>query len=348
VSSVVRSGVHVIGVVMGGRSAYRRDTEMVHLLDLTFAEINTHPQLVARANIPWQTVAQNSNAQPIIAGFQFAVPSFKPSPPNQQFAASSAAARELDEETAESQTDKDELIQPTVAPPAPKPAAPAFSAPVKPQSSPPAQPASQAVVMLSKPIFTTGPSVPARVPAVTPAPRDDAAAQNALLLSPPQAIPLANPVPRGTGTAQAAVPVTPQTIPLVNPIARSAMAANINSTRPADLKVTTAPGATTAKIAKSVQVPALQTSPLNLQGWTIQIGAFGDVPSARAQLAAYAERSMDVLGQAERIIIPFQGVDGKTMYRARFGPFPEQQARSVCATLTQRGQTCFAATMTAH
>ena len=48
------------------------------------------------------------------------------------------------------------------------------------------------------------------------------------------------------------------------------------------------------------------------------------------QLAAYAERSMDVLGQAERIVVPFQSVDGKTLYRARFGPFVEAEARAVC------------------
>jgi len=80
-----------------------------------------------------------------------------------------------------------------------------------------------------------------------------------------------------------------------------------------------------------------------VRDWTIQIGAFGDMPSAKAQLAAYAERSMDVLGQAERIVVPFQSVDGKTLYRARFGPFVEAEARAVCQRMTERGQTCFAA-----
>ncbi|HWA29568.1 MAG TPA: SPOR domain-containing protein [Rhizomicrobium sp.] len=79
-----------------------------------------------------------------------------------------------------------------------------------------------------------------------------------------------------------------------------------------------------------------------VRDWTIQIGAFGDAPSAKAQLAAYAERSMDVLGQAERIVVPFQSVDGKTLYRARFGPFVEAEARAVCQRMTERKQTCFA------
>lgn len=80
--------------------------------------------------------------------------------------------------------------------------------------------------------------------------------------------------------------------------------------------------------------------------WTIQIGAFANQALARAQLAAYAEKSMDVLGQAARIVAPFQSTDGHTMYRARFGPFPEREAREVCTRLTQRGQTCFAAIAT--
>ena len=77
------------------------------------------------------------------------------------------------------------------------------------------------------------------------------------------------------------------------------------------------------------------------KAWTIQIGAFADMTQARTQLAAYAEKSMDVLGQAARIVIPFTAVDGHTLYRARFGPFVEREAREVCSRLTERGQTCF-------
>ncbi len=79
------------------------------------------------------------------------------------------------------------------------------------------------------------------------------------------------------------------------------------------------------------------------RAWTIQIGAYTDASSARTQLSHYAERSMDLLGQVSRIVIPFQSMDGTKMFRARFGPFAEKEARAVCATLTKRGQTCFAA-----
>ena len=70
VSSVVRNGAHVIGVVMGGVTARRRDVEMIQLLDTTFASINQNPQLVARANVPWEAIASNSLSAPVIAGFQ--------------------------------------------------------------------------------------------------------------------------------------------------------------------------------------------------------------------------------------------------------------------------------------
>ncbi|HVU21557.1 MAG TPA: D-alanyl-D-alanine carboxypeptidase, partial [Rhizomicrobium sp.] len=84
-------------------------------------------------------------------------------------------------------------------------------------------------------------------------------------------------------------------------------------------------------------------SKLKAQDWTIQIGAFANQSIARSELASYAERSMDVLGQASRIVVPFKAVDGQTLFRARFGPFVEREAREVCARLTERGQTCFAA-----
>ena len=80
-----------------------------------------------------------------------------------------------------------------------------------------------------------------------------------------------------------------------------------------------------------------------MKRWVVQIGAFGDQTSAQTQLALYAERSMDILGRAKRTVLPFDSVDGHKMYRARFGPFAENEAREVCRRMTERGQTCFAA-----
>ena len=126
------------------------------------------------------------------------------------------------------------------------------------------------------------------------------------------------------------------------PIARPQMPVTLAAYHPQAMLNAAAPKARPV-VDPSLGVARAVQTPQNIHNWTIQIGAFGDETSAKAQLSAYAERSMDVLGQASRIVIPFQGVDGHTLYRARFGPFEEREAREVCERLTERGQTCFAA-----
>jgi D-alanyl-D-alanine carboxypeptidase len=263
VSSVVRGRVHVIGVVMGGRSAHKRDMEMVRLLDDAFAEIDRNPTLVARATVPWQTLADNSRTPAVAASLQLPSVGLTPVPepsPGYSGTLRISANGEIDEDTAESRPDPDDE----------------GSAPIPPISN-----------------------------VIAPSPRPQPSFVKQMVLASYQmpklrnvAVPTARDV--ALGTAHAAVSrsgggITPN----------SAIAAN---------------------------------------AWMIQIGAFADVAAAKAQLSAYAERSMDVLGQASRIVVPFQSVDGRTLYRARFGPFVEREAREVCQRLTQRGQTCFAAT----
>src|SRR5258708_9307935 len=68
VSSVTRGTTHSLAVVMGGRTAMRRDLEMVRLLDQTFAQISANPNLVALARGPWHQVAHAAPA-PVIPGF---------------------------------------------------------------------------------------------------------------------------------------------------------------------------------------------------------------------------------------------------------------------------------------
>ncbi len=235
VSSVVRSNVHVIGVVMGGRTAHRRDKEMVRLLDNTFASIGQNPTLVARAQVPWQTVALNAGS--------FALPQ-----PGAGVRGSVAEAD--DEDSAEGKLEADETTDNVFAP-TPKP-----------------QQQRQTLVAAYQP--------------------------------------------------QAVKPTLP----------KPALRTNVDAGE-GDI------GDSGAAVAS-----------FGVHDWTIQIGAFADLDLARSQLAAYAEKSMDVLGQAQRIVVPFQSIDGHMLYRARFGPFLEREARQVCARLTERGQTCFAAIST--
>jgi len=150
VSSVVRGNNHVIAVVMGGRTAVRRDLEMVRLLDQTFAQIGANPAMVARATVPWQQVAQNAPA-PASAGFS--LPQVTSSLQN-QFAALSPVPNTVqseDEDSAEAVRAADENFSVIHAEGAAQPKQPAVAAvPAKPE-----------------------PRVSANVPAVRPSPRPD-------------------------------------------------------------------------------------------------------------------------------------------------------------------------------
>ena len=248
VSSVVRNNAHVIGVVMGGRTAHKRDKEMIRLLNATFTRISKHPTLVARGEVPWHTIADGPTLNPIIAGFDIGSGLLGRAKAKTVVAAATPDLRSAgpidpnDEDQAESRPDSDDDVIGDMIAPRPDP----------------------------RPKLTLASYQPANGVA-TPSPRA--------------------PELRGQDDG----------------VAPSAM------------------------------------TTLGLHDWTIQIGAYADPKVARAQLAAYAERSMDILGQAARIVVPFQSMDGHTLYRARFGPFVEGEARKVCQRLTERGQTCFAA-----
>ncbi|HEV2560573.1 MAG TPA: serine hydrolase [Rhizomicrobium sp.] len=271
VSSVVRDGAHVIGVVMGGITARRRDGEMMRLLDTTFAQIQTNPKLVARADIPWQRVADASPSTAVVAGFE--IPSVTPRPqPGQVTVTPNARPDPEDEDAAESALGEGDIAD---SPP-PQTVAPQRAAP--PQAAKPAAAKPPVVVAVAHP----APIQPTPRPAV-------------VLPSPRPQMRLAS---LGDGEARSQPTHSNAAVPPVSDLGKA---------------------------------------------WTIQIGAFANTTTARSQLASYAEKSMDVLGQSQRIIVPFKGMDGHLLYRARFGPFVEREAREVCSRLTQRGQTCFAA-----
>jgi D-alanyl-D-alanine carboxypeptidase len=289
-SSVVRGGVHLIGIVMGGRTAVRRDLEMMHLLDTAFVQIDNNPSLVARGPVPWAAVA-DAGQRPAVAGFSFPTQGV---PTVGQLVALSQAPPPIpntdDEDAAEARRAPDENFS-TLQAQAPQfasVAAPPRPAPVN--TVPPA--IAQAV---------TAPIVPAARPA-------------------DMAVATATPSPAIHDKVRAsandnAKPVTVAALPKMRPALRTDPE-NEPQTTP-----TPAPG----------------------HNWTIQIGAYADQALAKAELDAYAQKAMDVLGQAAHLVVPFQSSDGHTMYRARFGLFGEREARDVCDRLTQRGQTCFAA-----
>lgn len=301
VSSVVRNGVHIIGVVMGGTTARLRDSEMMHLLDDTFAQIGRNPQLVARANVPWQTLAENNQAKPVIAGFQFGNAGRQATPAVEAPQTAISLPSGDDEDAAESRPD------------------PIYDVPVaRPAPAAPTQPPSRAAAKASV-IVTASLAPPAAVPAQ-------------VTKSPPGAEPLAALLLRGT------VIPTPQPKPQMTMAALDPSTVALVKPRPRDIALGR------SDLPEGLDAAGASVPRATVGGdWTIQIGAYGDESTAKTELEDYAEHSVDILGEAARVVAPFQGADGHVLYRARFGPFAENKARQVCELLTQRGQTCFAA-----
>jgi len=285
VSSVVRNNMHVIGIVMGGRTARRRDAEMMRLLDDTFGQIAQNPTLVARAGVPWRQVALN--APPATAGINIAP----------------QAHGGDDEDAAESAPDEVPGGQSNVIAPPPMP------------------------------VPHTSPLVASAAPNAPPA--------VALSSSQPRVVVMQSSSP-STKTPQGS---SMQTVTMPTPTRKPFLIASVPVPKPRPFDDVTpaakpSPGQDVGEgDVGDTGVPSVLS---RARAWAIQIGAFADTTQARSQLEAYAKKSMDVLGQAAQMIVPFKDLDGHTLYRARFGPFMERDARQVCSRLSQRGQTCFA------
>ncbi len=146
VSSVVRGKTHLIAVVMGGRTAARRDAEMERLLDQTFTRIAANPTMVAQVNVPWH---KGETAGPAMASLA------QPSPGSrfQKLSAIPAIIQAEDEDAAENARAPDEMPVPR---PAPKPAI--------------AEVAAVASAVPAKPVRLAAGQA-ALVPAVRPSPR---------------------------------------------------------------------------------------------------------------------------------------------------------------------------------
>jgi D-alanyl-D-alanine carboxypeptidase len=306
VSSVTRGNIHVIGIVMGGRTAIRRDLEMVRILDNTFNQIAANPTLVAQGPVPWRN-AQPGGGAPAIAGFTL-LPQV--AAPGSKFAAlsplpKSAPAQVEDEDAAENAHAADEDVSIIHA------------------DTPAVPTAAQMTAQSRGPANAISP--PVAVAAGAPLPPSSRSPLPVKVAGPPP--PAIRPSPRPAHEAQVAanVPKPGKTVDVPRPQLR--------------------PARTDNESTSEGEGDASGPAPAPGHDWTIQIGAYADQTLAKAQLALYAQRSMDVLGQADRIIAPLQS-EGHTIYRARFGLFAEREARDVCNRLTQRGQTCFAAVAT--
>ncbi|HEY1708646.1 MAG TPA: SPOR domain-containing protein [Rhizomicrobium sp.] len=287
VSCVVRNGRRLIGVVMGGRTAARRDREMMSLLDTAFGapgETNGSPLLASlQAQAAAAPAAQEGeDGAPAAVQEQGALP---PAPPAAQST----------------------LQMASIAPAVP------YTQPPLVKLTPPAPQPQVKITLVPKPRPYTPPS----------APNLRASEQIATNVQPPIA-----------GKP-----------PNLRPKPRPNMVFPADKTKPVLVASLMRPKPAPAASREDLGEGDIGDSPriINATGrsWTIQIGAYADPTSAKAQLEAYASKSRDLLGQSSHLVVSAQNSSGHKMYRARFGPFAEKEARSVCATLTKRGQTCF-------
>lgn len=89
-------------------------------------------------------------------------------------------------------------------------------------------------------------------------------------------------------------------------------------------------------------VPLTPQQVEEVKHWVVQIGVFANQALAEAKLATLSRRSMDLVGQAEKIVATLPAKHGRVLYRARFGVFAENEARGICAQMKRRGQYCIA------
>ena len=284
-SSVVRDGVHLIGIVMGGRTAVRRDLEMMHLMDTEFTDIAANPTLVARGTVPWQAVA-SVTPPPAVAGFTLA-------PPAGGYTTAQMAALSAPPAPALS-----------ALPPAPLPA----------DADEDAAEAHRAPDENFAVIHAEAPQLASAAVAAQPVP-----AAPAIAKAPPSSVAVAGArqVVKSRQFAAATPPADPAPGPQQTASLRPAL-------RPEVAEAT----------SDSIVAPG--------RNWTIQIGAFGNQTLAQQQLTSFVAKSKDIIGAGAPIVAPIQSTNGHTLYRARFGPYAEREARNVCSQLAQRGETCFA------
>ncbi len=256
VSSVVRGGEHVIGVVMGGYTARSRDREMERLLDDAFARAQSNPALLARAEVPWQQIAENSRGQTVTAGFDV----------------NSAPSGAVAQNNAAEISKRWSLFA-------------SMNKAVNPRAKAPKYP------------------------------DEDEDAAEAAGAPVPTAKPAAAPVQVADNYPQTLVSATP---------------ANDNAGE--------------GDVADDAHSTA---AAMGARSWAIQIGAYATDAIAKTELSSYMRKSSDILSATQQVVIPVQSASGHTMFRARFGPMAERDAREICARLTERGQTCFA-TMSAR
>jgi D-alanyl-D-alanine carboxypeptidase len=315
ITSVHRDGRFIVGVVLGGRSAFERDAHMRALIDANIRLASARrtapvvaegsgpkyaPQAIALAKPPSRTVTK-----------QAALPPVEPAP------ATAATAH-------------------TIA---------GSSDPIRPV---PVKTVTYRMVTVRSASMQP---MPVLVPVGQPTQAMVAQAQQAA--PPPIAAPVersAEPAPRPAETQVAAAeapaaPVETPAAPVETPAAPVEAPHYILASRemtpvPAPPKSEHAP-AETAKTAPIQQAPAVPAARHAHGGWVIQIGAYDGEEEARQHLSDARSKVHQALAAADPFTERVQKGD-KSLYRARFAGFDKATAEAACRQLKRSEFACLA------
>ena len=307
VTSAVRNNKHLVGVVLGGPTAAVRDREMMRLLAAGFEVAKDNPTLLADADVPWKGGRGPENAL------------FKTEPEDY-----SGVLLAAFDPKGKLKSRNPVLLAEAKTTPAETVLARANLNPT--------------IVPILKPANVTAETQTAAVPVLThdtgvpnsgviEALQHDPAMMPPLRLGQAFAMRMPEVVAQGDGSDAAAASIADVPAPPAAPVAISLPAIA--------MPAVSVPAHTLAH-------PMLADAG-TVKHWAIQVGAFANEAIARAKLAAFVRRGIDVVGQAQKLVVPFASGDGQILYRARLGMFGESEARNICKRMVQRGEACMAA-----
>jgi D-alanyl-D-alanine carboxypeptidase len=308
VTSVRRGKRHLVGVVLGGRSANSRDARMRDLIEEHIADASESRTQVATAPVA-APIATARNEE------------LTEQPARQRMAQATAPAPT-------SVNDRFIDAAPTAAIPAARPA-PGSDAPIKP-------------VRVKTISVKSGTTQPVQGTALTPmqiAPADPvpvAVSRAKTPLAAPLPVPTEMaPLPPARTQVVSTVPTTPGDL-IGQPAAEPTRAVATPAQDAVTMRTTSAPA--TPKSVPETTTPDHRAA---RGGWAIQIGAFEAEGEARDKLSSAQSRAKDVLGRADPYTETVTKGD-KTLYRARFTGFDRDSAEAACKVLKKNEFQCMA------
>ena len=311
VSSVRRGNRHIVAVVLGGHSAGQRDARMRELIEGRIVAASV------RRTAPRATeIATSEPAAPVRVASAASAPAKAEPAADTQRTTTAATARDSALATPDATKPIPQVPQPLAG----------STEPIKPRLVKTLTVLPGATRVASAAPLSLSPDLPPAPTADAPEPVRVAVAAHTADAGDNRHLP---PPPPGARPGVLGVLTSQDLATTREPASRSAALA-------------AAPAEATASVPQPSPKPAAasrESKPHS--GWIIQVGAFPDEDQARQKLANVQSRAASILGDADPFTEPVNRGD-KTLYRARFAGFKQQQAQAACRYLKQNDLACMA------